>query len=186
MQRWTTAPGALAFGLMTSELIVLRVVHILGGIFWVGGALISTLFLVPALSTLGPTAGQVFAALQKRKMMTTMFASSVLSILSGLRLLWITSGGMSSAYLATPVGRTFAWSGAIALVAFLIGVLVARPSGMRMGQIGAQMASAPAEEKPALVAELERLRRRNGMASVTVTTLLVLATVGMAVARYVG
>jgi uncharacterized membrane protein len=171
---------------MTSELLVLRVVHILGGIFWVGGALFSTLFLVPALSTIGPAAGQVFAALQKRKLMTTMFTASVLTILSGLRLLWITSGGMSSAYLATPVGRTFAWSGAIALVAFLIGVLVARPAGLRSGRIGAQMATATAEQRPALAAELEKLRRRIAVAGVTVTTMLVLAAVGMAVARYVG
>ena len=171
---------------MTSEILVLRLVHILGGVFWVGSAVFSTVFLVPALGTLGPAAGQVFAALQKRKLMTTMFAASVLTILSGLRLLWITSAGMSPQYMETPMGRAFAWSGAIALVAFLIGALVSRPSGMRMGRIGAQMATAPADQKPALVAELERLRRRNMVASVTVTLMLVLATAGMAVARYLG
>jgi uncharacterized membrane protein len=169
---------------MTAELIVLRVVHILAALFWVGSAIYSTVFLVPALATLGPTAGQVFAALQKRKLMTTMFAASVLAILSGLRLLWITSGGMSAAYLATPVGRGFAWSGAIALVAFLIGVFFSRPSGLRMGRIGAQLAAATPEERPALAAEMQRLRRRNTTSSLTVTVLLVLAAAGMAVARY--
>ena len=170
---------------MTAELLVLRVVHILGGMFWVGSALYSTLFLVPALGTLGPTAGQVFGALQKRQLMNVVFASSVLSILAGLRLLWITSDGMSSAYMGTPVGRTFAWSGALALVAFLLGALVSRPSGMRMGRIGAQLAAAAAEERPALMAEMQRLRRRNAVSSTTVAALLVLTTIGMSVARYV-
>jgi uncharacterized membrane protein len=169
---------------MTAELLVLRVVHILGGIFWVGAAIYSTVFLVPALSTMGPTSGQVFAALQKRKLMTTMFVASLLAILSGLRLLWITSGGMSSAYMATPVGRGFAWSGGIALVAFLIGMLFSRPSGMRMGRIGAQLATATADERPALMEEMQRLRRRNTTSSGIVTVLLVIAAAGMAVARY--
>jgi uncharacterized membrane protein len=169
---------------MTSELLVLRVVHVLSGIFWVGSAVFSTVFLVPALSKLGPTAGQVFGELQKRKLMTTMFAASLLAILSGLRLLWITSGGMSSAYMSTPVGRGFTWSGGIALVAFVIGMLFSRPSGMRMGRIGAQLATATAEERPALMEELQRLRRRNTTSSLTVTVLLVLAAAGMAVARY--
>ena len=170
---------------MTTELLVLRVVHILGGMFWVGSALYSTLFLVPALSTMGPTAGQVFGALQKRHLMNAIFASSMLSILAGLRLLWITSDGMSSAYMGMPVGRTFAWSGALALVAFLLGALVSRPSGMRMGRIGAQLATASAEERPALTEEMQRLRRRNAVSSTTVAALLVLTTIGMSVARYV-
>jgi uncharacterized membrane protein len=170
---------------MTSEILVLRIVHILGGAFWVGSAIYSTLFLVPALGTLGPTAGQVFGALQKRHLMNTVFVSSVLAILSGLRLLWIASGGSSSAYMATPVGRTFAWSGALALVAFLIGMLVSRPSGLRMGRIGAQLATAPADERPVLMAEMQRLRQRNTVGSMTVAVLLVLTTIGMSVARYV-
>jgi uncharacterized membrane protein len=170
---------------MTAEILVLRIVHILGGAFWVGSAIVSTVFLVPALGTLGPTAGQVFGALQKRHLMNTVFASALLSVLAGMRLLWITSGGMSSAYMATPMGRTFAWSGALALVALLIGALVSRPSGMRMGRIGAQLATASADDRPALMAEMQRLRQRNAVASTTVTVLIVITTIGMAVARYV-
>ena len=171
---------------MIIELLVLRVVHVLGGIFWVGSALFTTLFLAPAVMASGPAAGQIFASLQKRGLMTVLFWGALLTIASGLRLLWIVSGGFSTAYLETPAGRTFTVAGGAAIVAFLIAALVSRPAGMRMGRIGAMMATAPAEQRDTLAAEMESLRRRNAMASAAVAMLLVLSAAGMAVARYVG
>src|SRR5215208_45998 len=113
--------------MMTVELFVLRLIHVLGGIFWVGSALFTTLFLGPALATSGANVAQIIAALQKRRLMTFLPLAAVLTIASGLRLLWITSAGFSSAYLATTTGRTFAAAGAAAVVAFLLSLFVARP-----------------------------------------------------------
>ena len=36
---------------MQGELLVLRLVHVLGGIFWVGSALFMAIFLFPALAS---------------------------------------------------------------------------------------------------------------------------------------
>lgn len=55
---------------MSAELIVLRLVHVLGGIFWVGSGLFMVFFLVPAMGTVGPTAGQVMGGLQQRRLIT--------------------------------------------------------------------------------------------------------------------
>lgn len=169
---------------MTTELLLLRLVHIVGGIFWVGSTLLTTFFLFPALATVGPAAGEVFAAVQRRKLSAYLLAAALLTVLSGLRLLWITSGGLSSAYFDTPPGMGFATAGTTAIVAFLLGILVSRPAAMRAAQLGAGMASAPPERRAALAAEAAVLRRRSAVTGTVVAALLVLAAAGMSVARY--
>ena len=170
---------------MYGELLVLRVVHVLGGIFWVGSAIFTSMFLIPALATAGPTAGQVMAGLQRRRLFTVLPIIAVLTILSGLRLMWLTSGGFSNAYFATPRGTTFAASGAAAIVAFLLSLLVGRPAAVRASALGPALASAADEATRARIgAQLASLRRRGEIASAIAVPLLVLGAAGMAVARY--
>ncbi len=170
---------------MIAELLVLRLVHILGGIFWVGSGLFTSFFLLPALGRSGPAAGQVMAALQQRRVFTVVPAVAVLTILSGLRLMQITSGGFSSAYFATPVGRTFALSGAAAIVAFVVGMLVARPAGIRAASLGRTLATTTeTAAREALERDLGRARRRAAATGWVAIGLLVLSAAGMAVARY--
>ena len=169
---------------MTSELLILRLVHVLGGIFWVGSTMLTTFFLIPAIATVGPAGGQVFAAVQRRKLSVFLLAASILTVLSGLRLMWITSGGYSSAYFETAPGLGFATAGMSAIVAFLLGMLIGRPAAMRAAMLGGTIASAASERRAELVEEVERLRRRSAVAGTVVAVLLAFAAAGMAVARY--
>lgn len=57
---------------MNGELIVLRLVRILCGIFWVGSGLFSSLFLAPALAGSGEAMGPVMAGLQRRGLFTAL------------------------------------------------------------------------------------------------------------------
>jgi uncharacterized membrane protein len=127
---------------MTAELIVLRLVHIIGGIFWVGAILLQNLFLFPAITEAGPAAGPVMAGLMKRKLMVVLPVVAILTILAGARLMWIASAATGGAYFQSNTGRTFAVGAASWLIAFLIGVLVSRPASMRAGQLGARIAQA--------------------------------------------
>jgi uncharacterized membrane protein len=169
---------------MMTELLVLRLVHILGGIFWVGNTLFYTFFLLPALATAGPAGGQIFGALQQRRLPTYMFVAALLTIFSGLRLMSLTSGNFSAAYFDTASGRGYTVSAVAAVLALLLGVFVGRPTGQRAGQLGARMANAPAEERAQLAAELAALRRRGSISGGVTTALLLIAAGGMAVARY--
>ena len=169
---------------MTGELLLLRLIHILGGIFWLGSALFTSLFLVPALATSGANAGQIFAALQRRRLFTALPIVAVLTIASGLRLMWIASVGFTPSYFASASGRAFASSGTAAIVAFLLSLLVARPASVRATRLGGALASAPEEKRAGLAMEVAKLRRRGGVTSMVVVTLLVLGAAGMAVARY--
>ena len=52
---------------MDTYLVVLRIVHILAGVFWVGAALTAFLFLQPAAREVGPAAGPFMAHLAGKK-----------------------------------------------------------------------------------------------------------------------
>ena len=101
-----------------SEIVVLRLIHIVCGAVWVGAAVFSTFLLVPVLTTLGAGAGPVMEGLRQRGMFFFMPTLALLTIASGLRLMWIVSSGFTSAYFGTASGMTYAASGVAAVVAF--------------------------------------------------------------------
>lgn len=170
---------------MSVEILILRLIHVLGGIFWVGTSMFTSLFLVPALASAGPNAGVVFAGLQRRKLFLALPVVAILTIASGARLMSIASGG-SSAYFASPTGRMFSLAGLAAVIAFFISLLIARPAAVRSAKLGASLPTAGDAERAAITEELARLRRRGGTATAIVSVLLLLTAAGMAVARYVG
>jgi len=170
---------------MIAELLVLRLVHILGGIFWVGSLIFTSFFLMPALRSSPAVAGQVMAGLQRRRLFTLLPIVALLTIVSGLRLLWIVSVGFSDAYFSTSTGRTFAASAIAATVAFLLSVLVSRPGFVRVGRLSATLAGTTDEGvRQRISAEMQRLSRRVSIANAIVATLLLLTAAGMAAARY--
>lgn len=171
---------------MFTELLLLRLLHVLGGIAWVGSALFTTVFLLPALAASGASAAPVMAALRARRLLTFLPTVAILTIGSGLRLLWITSAGLSSAYFATPHGLAFGLAGASAFVAFVLGWLFIRPSAARSAQLGQAIARASDQERAPLLRELERARQRNARWSAIALVMLMIGASGMAVARYLG
>jgi uncharacterized membrane protein len=113
-------------------------------------------------------------------------AVALLTILSGARLIWMRSGDFPAAYFATGPGATYGWSGVAAIVAFVVGVFVQRPTGLRMGEIQQSLAKTTDEQTRAdMAARLERLQRRNMMVGRVLLVLLIAAATGMAVGRYV-
>ena len=171
---------------MTAELIVLRFIHVVGGIFWVGAILFNSLFLFPALAEAGPAAGAVMGGLQRRKVMTILPAVALLTILAGARLMWIAASATGEVYFRSPTGRALAIGAAAGIIAFLLGILVGRPTAMRSGQLGAAMAKASDAERPALAAQLAAVQRRGALANKFTVVLLLIAAGTMAVARYLG
>ena len=78
-------------------------------------------------------------------------------------------------------GRVIAWGGTFAIAAFVIGLLVARPAGLRLMRLNAGQPSAD----PGANAERLRLQRIVNVVGVVNVVLLLVAAVAMAVARYV-
>jgi uncharacterized membrane protein len=165
------------------ELVVLRLIHVLGGIVWVGSTFFSFVWLLPSIIKAGPAGGQVMVNLQKRHFMTVLPIVAILTILSGVRLMQIVSSGFSGNYFASPMGRGYAISGLIAFVAFLIGMLVARPATVRMAKLQHSAAS-DQTSKQMIQTEIKALQSRAAMAGTVVMVMLLLAAAGMAISRY--
>ena len=170
---------------MDPLLIFLRVVHVVGGVFWAGAILFVTHFLEPAVRDAGPDGAKVMQALQKRRYLDVVPAVAALTLVSGFYLYWRTFGRAHPGPGAAGVEIALAVGGLVSLAAFVIGVTVMRPSALRIGRLGGELAQAPPERKEALGAELARLRGRMRVAGRVVAALLGIAIVCMAVGRYV-
>jgi uncharacterized membrane protein len=166
-------------------IVLLRLIHILSGVLWVGAAIFINFLLFPALKGDPATMGKVAASLTARGMHKLMGMTAVLTLLSGFWLISIMSGGDMAAYSRGP-GRVFTMAGGLATLAFILGLVLARPAGLKVGEIGAALAAAtdPAE-KTRLQGEMVALQKKTAFITMSVVTLLILATAGMAVARYV-
>ena len=171
---------------MRAEFLVLRLVHILTGIVWLGSGVFTGIFLIPALSGSPAAMGQVVAGLERRRYFAAIPVIATLTILSGLRLMWIDSAGFASGYFATGTGSTFAISAVAALIAFVLSLGIARPAAVRAGGISRTLAESPdLPDRERLAATLDRLRKRSAVATAWAIGLGIVAASGMAVARYV-
>ncbi|MGQ0539553.1 MAG: hypothetical protein ACT4R6_11435 [Gemmatimonadaceae bacterium] len=166
-------------------LVLMRLVHVLLGVFWVGTMISNAVFLVPAFREAGPDGAKVAAALMRRRFMDVMPAVGILTILSGAWLYWKVSLGFQPAYMRSAVGMTYGWGALAAIVAFAIGMAVVRPSMLRAAALSQTAAAAAPSERDAQLATAQRLRARGAKAGAIVALLLVLAAAAMAVGRYV-
>ena len=166
-------------------LILMRLLHVGLGIFWVGAMTFNVIFLTPAIQEAGPDGAKVAAGLMRRRFMDVMPAVAILTILSGLWLYWRMSGGFQPAYLHSAVGGTFAAGGILAIIAFLAGVMVMRPAMLKAVALGQSVAQASPPEREAIMAQVQRLRMKGVKTGKLIVVLLGLAVAAMAVGRYV-
>lgn len=169
---------------MSAELLVLRLMHVVGGTLWVGFAAFNTFFLIPALGSAGPAGGAVLAGLQQRKLFTLLPIIALVTILSGARLLMITSTGFSASYFTTRPGLVYGAGAVAGIVGFLIALLLTRPKMARAAVLMAGRGAADADRQRAIDAEVGALRSGAARSGFVSTVILLLSAAAMAVARY--
>ncbi len=167
---------------MSALLLVLRLVHIGLGAFWFGAHLFATLFLFPSIEEAGPDGAKVGVGIVRRNYppMVAMFA--LLTILSGIWLLYRVSGGFSPAYMETGPGRGYSIGGGSAIIAFLIGLTIVRPSFTKAMKLSQEAATSG--NPGGVQAEAKRLRARAMKAGLVIDVLLIITIGAMALGRY--
>jgi hypothetical protein len=160
---------------------LLRIIHIVAGVFWVGGTLIMTFFVAP---TIGATAdaGQRFVGhlMNNLKFSTRMSIAAGATILAGFFLYWIDSQGFTSEWMSSGAGRGFGIGAGFGLIGFVFGIIVGRTS-KAMAQLGAQIQGKPSPDQ---MSQLQGIGQRLRTFSMITAAALILATVFMAIARY--
>jgi hypothetical protein len=165
---------------------ILRAMHIWSGVFWVGGILFFARFIFPSALALGPAAGPFMDQLNRvRKVPAALLGAGVVNILTGFLLYWRASLGFEVAWMRSPTGMVFGLGAVFAMTASTIGVSVNRPTAMRLGALGAAIHAKGGPPTPEQAGEMQRLQARLGAALKAVAALLSLATLAMALARYV-
>ncbi len=172
---------------MDLTVVVLRLVHVLCGVFWAGALMFVVTFLEPSIRASGPEGAKVMRELIQRKYLNVIPILGALTILSGLWLIWIFSNGFSAAWFMSGTGMTLTLGSLAALVAFLVGIHVLRPTVLRIGPLAQAAAQAPAgAEKEAQLGQVQALRRKAMLSGRWVGALLALAVITMGIGRYVG
>lgn len=156
---------------------LLRITHIVAGVFWVGGTLIMAFFVGPTIGATGE-AGQKFVGhlMNNLKFSNRMAAASGLTILAGFLLYAM----RFAAYQASNFGIGLGIGAAFAIIGFVFGILVGR-TARAMAQLGAQMQGNPSPDQ---LAQMQALQKRQSTYSNIAAITLVLAVVFMAIARY--
>jgi uncharacterized membrane protein len=169
---------------MNVYVILLRILHIFAGVFWVGAAATFVLFIAPSAEATRPESQKfVNYLLQQRRFLTAILIAATLGILAGLLLYWQDSAGFQGSWILSPTGLGFTSSALAALLAY--GVLhMARRNLKRLGMLAQQIQSSGQPPTPDQAAQLQQLQQRQSRLGSIGLILLALALLGMAVARY--
>jgi hypothetical protein len=158
-------------------LLTLRVVHILAGVFWVGGVFIAGLFILPAVRAVGPAAMPVMQQIMlRRKLAVYLPISAVLTMIAGGVLYWRDMSLTAGAWRRSPMGMGMTFGAAAAIAAVVFGMGISAPAARKLA--GAPGGAPLSDEERA------RLGRRAALGSAASMTFLLVATVAMAAARY--
>jgi hypothetical protein len=170
---------------MDTYMVVLRIVHILAGVFWVGAALTTILFLQPTAREVGPAAGPFMAHLAgKKKLVDWVLRAAGLTILAGALMYWRVSGGLDWDWITTAYGISLTIGALCAIAAFSLGLSVVRPTIMATLAIGREVAASGGPPTPEQGAQLQALQKRGHAVGQVIVPLLVIAVGGMAGAQY--
>ena len=161
--------------------IALRIIHIVSGVFWVGGAALFFFYLEPTMNKLGPDAEKfVDEMINRRKAPIYFVTFSTLNVLTGVILYWRDFGGIAT----SPYGLALGLGGLAALVAWFGGnLLIPRTIGQLNAVVG-EVSAAGGPPSDALAARKHATQQRLRLIGLIDIALLLFAVAAMAAARY--
>jgi uncharacterized membrane protein len=164
--------------------VVLRLIHILAGVFWAGAIFLIAGFLLPTARATGREGGRFMQHLMlQRRLPVFLAVAAVLTVLSGFTMYGRLVAATDGAWAGTSPGIAYGTGGLAAVLGAVLGMLVSGPAARRMAAIGqrAGQGGPPSVEQQA---EIERLQGRMVLGSRLVAGFLAFSAGAMAVARY--
>jgi uncharacterized membrane protein len=165
---------------MNYLMLILRLTHILAGVFWVGATLTSTIYLKPTLEASGEAGQKVLERLvTNTRLFTAMTAAGILTVIAGYTMYWLDSDGFSSAWTHSGPGIGFAIGGASGLLGLISRVLANRNM--------AALRRLDAENKEHSIVDpqnMASLLKTQALLNKLNIWLLIVAVIFMATARY--
>ena len=165
--------------------LVLRFIHIAGGVFWAGAVFLMVGFIFPTVRATGPQGGRFMQELMERRRLSVyMNAAAGLTMLSGFIMYGRMIAATNGAWGGTRAGMALGIGGLATVIAAIIGGSIVGRGGQRLGKLGAAIQASGAPPSAEQTAEIGRLQARMWGAMRAVAGLLLVAVTAMAVARY--
>ena len=169
------------------DILLLRLIHIGAGAFWVGAVFTFFLFVQPAAVAVGPEATKfTYQLLHHRRLPVVILGAAAVTVLAGIWLLVITSNGLDPDILFDVSRLGYTVGGVAAILTFAVGALYVYPrTRVVEATLGRLIAEArpPTPEEQQMLARTARESRRAGW---LVLVGLAVAVAAMATAGYWG
>jgi uncharacterized membrane protein len=169
---------------MQIAMIVLRLIHIGTAVYWGGTVFFLVSFLTPAVRAAGPEGGKVMQRLVLSRFPRTLPIVASLTVLSGLVMYFLDSGGLQPKWMTMPAGLGFTFGGIMGLTSLIIGLSITSPALNRMATFTREAMASGKPPGPERMKEIQALQIKMNSAAVWNAIFLALAIVGMATARY--
>lgn len=168
---------------MDTDLVILRLLHIVASAYWVGSALFIAFILEPILRNLGPAVqGPVMQALGK-VLTPVQIVAALVTIIFGGGLVSQTPGHEWAELFDTAWGWMIAIGFITSGVAFVIGLVNVSTVRVLM-RLGAQAAAGDGPPDPGLLAQIQSRSAQLRLFGRSIAVLVVVATATMAAARF--
>ncbi|HVD71446.1 MAG TPA: hypothetical protein VNG34_11385 [Actinomycetota bacterium] len=166
-------------------MILLRIVHIVTGVIWVGSLFVVVVFVQPSAAALGPAGAPFMSELRRRRFVDVVFIDALFTVVAGSLLYWRDwhtypsfSDWIGSSFGTLTVGRVLGISG------LGVAASLTRPTIRRLVSLGKQVAKSGEQPPPETAARIGALQHRLVLAERVSFSLVLLAVVAMASARY--
>lgn len=166
-------------------MVVLRLIHIIAGIFWVGTVFLLAWFLLPAQRTTG-MAGLSFVEelMMRKKLRIYLILTMVLTILSGLTMYAHYMMASHGEWASSTMAKVLGFGAVCGIIAGGVGASSGKRMGMKMIAMGNEIRGSGGSPSPAQQAQLDALQNKAAGEMKLVAALLVIAVAAMASARY--
>jgi uncharacterized membrane protein len=164
-------------------MVFLRIVHIATGVIWVGSLFVVVVFVQPSAATLGPAGAPFMSELRRRRFVDVVFVDAVFTVVAGALLYWHDWHTYPN-FFDSSFGTALTVGGLLAISGLVVAATLTRPTIARLVSIGKQVAESGDTPIPETAARIGVLQRRLVVAERVSFSLVLLAVVAMASARY--
>lgn len=169
---------------MDAYMVILRLLHIFAGIYWVGAAFLFASAVGPSLRALGPDGTKFSLQFYGHSLFNKLMPlASLITTVSGLLLYYEVSDGFNADWMNSSGGVVLSIGAVAGILAFGHGAGAIGPKSGQYEKIAKEIGTAdPTLEQGQQLAELSEYIGKHSMISLV---MMIVAVAGMAAARYV-
>jgi uncharacterized membrane protein len=171
---------------MDAYMVILRIVHLFSGVFWVGSTFLLVGYIAPTVAAAGD-AGRTFMShfALKTGFSPAMAITGTLTTLSGLLMYWELFGFRTTTF-NSGYGLAISIGALAGILALIFGFVFQFNSITKMKAINREVEASGGPPSPDQMAELGRHGERVALGSRIGIILMTIALLGMSTAQYLG